>query len=167
MRFRNAFDRIGDKLARYERVFHPLVPHRDTVAYADRRKFYRSTACHADARLCSFGDTVEFEVTRNDFVFRTAYADERTTQFFVRISHRIKQRTMRCAFHTFFCIIAFHLCHCAPPSDGIKYRSILIHRGDTSQEIFKQIFQIFSIINLRWNKHSGYIQLRLLQFLHV
>src|SRR5574344_581841 len=91
MRLRHAFDRIGDEFACNKRILHAFVSHCDAVAYTDGRKFNRRAARHADSRLYSVGNTVEFNMSRNDFVFCTAYAYERTRQFFVGIAHSIEQ----------------------------------------------------------------------------
>ena len=103
----DALNAVGDKLAGDERVLHSLVAHRDSVANADGREFYRGAACHADSGLDGFGDFVQLKVAGNYFVFGAANADQRAVKLFVGVAHRVKKASVGSAGGAFCGAVAF------------------------------------------------------------
>ena len=110
MGLRDTFNAVGNQLAGNKRIFHSLVPHRDSVANANRREFNRSSACHSNAGLNSLCNPVKLNVPRNKFIFCANNADKRLIQFLISITRSIKKRTMRRACRTFAGIVRF-FCH--------------------------------------------------------
>ena len=65
---RNGFDGVRNQLTACKGVFHPRMPHRNSITNADRRKFNRRSTCGCHAKLHSFRNRIQMKVPRNDLV---------------------------------------------------------------------------------------------------
>ena len=62
------FDRIGNQFPTRQGVAHPLMIHGNAVADADSAELDRGAAGKTDPRLHRFGNLVEVDMSRNDFI---------------------------------------------------------------------------------------------------
>ena len=70
-------DTVGDQLARGERVFHAVVPHRDAVVHADRVEQEWHAARGAHAFLDEVAHGLKMDMPGNDIDVAVADRDER------------------------------------------------------------------------------------------
>ncbi len=68
---------VGNQLARGERVFHAVVPHRDAVVHADRVEQERHSARGAHAFLDEVAHGLKVDMPGNDIDVAVADRDER------------------------------------------------------------------------------------------
>ena len=95
----HSFHTVRDQLSARQAVLHSNMPHRDSVADPDRRNLNRRSACHTDSSLNRFRHLIQMHMSGNNFTFRRNHTDQRPIQFFLRISHGVKQTPHRCFFH--------------------------------------------------------------------
>ena len=89
-------DRVGDDLARGQRVVHPLVAHDDAVVDADRVELERDAAGGADRLLDDLAERLEVDVARDDVDVRVADGDERAVPLAVlHLTRRAEQAAVR------------------------------------------------------------------------
>ncbi len=77
------FNGIGDKFAARKRIFHTVMPHGNTVAYADGRKSQGRTSSHTYASLDRFGNAAQVHMARDNVVLCVDYADDGAGQFLI------------------------------------------------------------------------------------
>ena len=58
------------------------MPHRNSVADGDGRKYDRNAPCFRYAKLYGVYDFIQVHMTRNDFIIRAYNADHRLFHFF-------------------------------------------------------------------------------------
>ncbi len=80
MRLHHRLHRIGDQLARRERVAHSLVPHGDAVVHSDGVELEGNSAGGAHSLLHHPAEFLEMNVTRDDVHVRVADRDERLVE---------------------------------------------------------------------------------------
>ena len=100
VRLRHGFHTVRDQFAAGERILHPDMTHRDAVTDTDRRNHDRGSTGHSDAGLDCLGDLIQMHMAWYDLTVRGNHADERLSQFFLGISHRVEQAPHRCAFYS-------------------------------------------------------------------
>ena len=104
----NGLNGVRNQFTARERVFHPRVPHGNTVADTNGREFDRRSAGCCHTKLHGFRNRVQMKMPRNNLVERIAYADQRLSEILGAISVCMKKRAMCTACRPFFYDITSH-----------------------------------------------------------
>ena len=110
---------VGNKIARYKRILHSDVSHRNTVTNGNSREHYGSTARHGYAKLYSLRNFIKIHVPGNDLVVRANYTDKRTGKLLLRKTERVVKRTVgRVMRAVYYCIFDHNKIQSAAPFRG-------------------------------------------------
>ena len=110
MRGDHCLNRVGDYLARRQRVFHTGMPHSDTVADGYRVELKGHAACFTNGLLDNLGNLVEMDVARHYLAETVGYADKGFADVSVAYAHGVQQRAVRGTLKAAFYCIASHVC---------------------------------------------------------
>ena len=111
MRHCHRFHAVRNQLTACKAIFHAGMPHRDTITNADGRNHDGCAARHAHACLDGFCNLIQIEMSGNNFAVCGNYANQRSVQFFLRISHCIKQASCRCSLYALCYLRTSQLSH--------------------------------------------------------
>ena len=100
VRLDHDLDRIGDDLARHQRVVHALVVHGDAVADADDVELQRHAAGLPHAELDLLGEGAEVHVPGDQLVVGVGDTDQKPLGVIPAYPQRAQQRTVRGASGT-------------------------------------------------------------------
>ena len=87
----NSLDGIRNEFTAREGIFHPRMPHGNTVTNTDRRKFNRRSTSCCHSKFHGFRNCIQMKVPRDNLVERIANSDQRFSQILRTISVGMEQ----------------------------------------------------------------------------
>ena len=104
----NSLDGVRDQFTTCERVFHPRMPHGNSVADTDGRKLNRRSTCGSYTKFDGFCNCVQMKMSRNNLIKRVADTDQWFFKILRTISVCMKKRAMCTACCSLFYNITSH-----------------------------------------------------------